>query len=366
MFTWDEIKSDWLDGSRLDLSAAEVTQAFNNVAIAFGRQWIESWRCRNGMASRGASPTIHLTMLGQMLSSLSGATNAENLLKKIRKDLPDARAELLAIHLLRAHNHARAIEIEPSIVVNGRNRMPDFRIRDGDEDWTYVEATRAGTSEAQAQVRRSLDRLTGLVETCVGTFSLEVFLKREPTSAELDILSSTIVTGQRDRSTREDRLNDDLGSLYWNVSAPGDVRLDDHGEPYTPRLSSARLAMLDDAKRHIVVRWPFTDVRAEETLRIEARQLPKDSPGLVMIQTTGATGAMKAWRGLIERRLQPNLHTRVSAVCLISSGLYNAPGGERWAPKTKLILNPFAHFSLPSWIHSQLEEFTSDEVDIAI
>jgi hypothetical protein len=147
--------------------------------------------------------------------------------------------------------------------------------------------------------------------------------------------------------------------------------LDYHGEPYTPRLSLAKAAGLIGGghqgiadHRHIVVRWPFTDMRAEDMLNAEAKQLPTDAPGMVMIQTSGAGGAMKAWRGLIHRRFQPTIHTRVSAVCLFTSSVNSAESGGKWQPECKLILNPYARRPLPGWIVDQLEQFPSREIDI--
>ena len=58
-------------------------------------------------------------------------------------------------------------------------------------------------------------------------------------------------------------------------------------------LVSIGLVGPDEPRRHIAVRLAFTDQRADEFLRTEARQLPTDAPGLIMIQTSGAAGS---WR----------------------------------------------------------------------
>jgi hypothetical protein len=83
-----------------------------------------------------------------------------------------------------------------------------------------------------------------------------------------------------------------------------------------------------------------------------------------MIFTSGTVGAMKAWRELIERRLQPNLHTRVSAVCLFSSAVLPTEQGEDWRVECKLIINAYARHPLPTWIVQQFQRFPSDEQDI--
>lgn len=363
-YTWDQIEYDWLDGGRLALSQAEVVRAFNAVAGRFGQDWVEASRIHNGVVVRGMAPALHIVTLGQMLESLGDAPNADLLLDKVGKGQPDARAELTAIHLVRVGSPDVAIEIEPSVLVGTRNRKPDFRVRRQDGPWTYVEVTQASSSQAQTEVSRGLESLTGLVNDCAGSFALEVFLKREPSLAELASIESQIMEGYPHATTREVELPSGLGALYWNASAPGTLALDDHGEPYTPRLSRAAVAVRGTEHRHIAVRWPFTDRRAQTFLEEEAKQLPKEFSGLIMIQTSGAVGAMKAWRSLIEPRFQPTIHTRVSAVCLFSSGLYPAEAGEEWRAQTKLIINPYARISLPEWIVRQLEQFPSDEIDL--
>jgi hypothetical protein len=227
-----------------------------------------------------------------------------------------------------------------------------------------VEVTQASTSKAQADVQRGLDRLTSLVNTCEGSFALEVFLKREPTADEIEAIATEIVSRNGDVGTESTEFADDLGTLYWNVESPGTATLDDHGQPYAPQLGAMRVSMHGEVRRHIMVRWPFTDERAVNFLRHEAAQLPKVGPGLIMIHTSGAVGALKAWRSLIERRFQPNIYTRVSAVCLFDSAQWPTPDGEEWRPQTKLIPNPYARLALPKWISRQLERFPSDEVDL--
>jgi hypothetical protein len=364
-YTWHEIEQDWLrTGGKLAVPNDEVVRTFNMVAARFGRDWVEASRTNNGAVSDGTSPTLFIVTLGWLLDSLGDAPNAHGVREKVKNGDTPARAELVAIHLVRSGTPDTDLEIEPEVVVGTKNRKPDFRVRRGRDDWTYVEVTQASTSEAQANVRRNLERLTILADDSTGTFGLEVFLRREPTHDEVDAIAVEIVQGHIDTTTRAVELVSGLGTLYWDIGEPQTVVLDDHGEPYTPRLGMTRFAKRGDNYRRITVRWPFTDERAEEFLRIEARQLPTNAPGLIMINTGYAVGAMKAWRSLIERRFQPNLYTRVSAVCLFSSGHHGTDAGEEWRPQTKLIINPHARIPLPDWLRQQLERFPSSEADI--
>jgi hypothetical protein len=112
--------------------------------------------------------------------------------------------------------------------------------------------------------------------------------------------------------------------------------------------------MTERATRSIVVRFPYSDARAEAFLRQKARQLPKEAPGIVMIDVARATAAMRTWAPLLSARLRPDQHTRVSAICLFRGGILLTPAGEDWVPETIVITNPHARYPAPDWLVSRL------------
>ena len=372
-YTWQEIEQHWLSGAVLDISPDEAVTAFNHLEATFGRAWVEKVRrTSSGSITQGAAPTLRVVTLGLMLQTLDGVSNKDGLLQRLRQNRPDAQAELRAIYLLRSDSQDVSVEIEPEVVVGRRNRVPDFRTRLTDSEWIYVEVTQASrNSAAQKGIAGNLDRLTSLAESCAGSYALEVFLKRMPSAEEVDYIEGQIKENYQSPGATEAELPSGLGTLYWNQYPPGAMILDDHGEAYTPRLSTGKAAGLIGGQhqgitdhRHVIVRWPFTDTRAEEMLTAEAKQLPTDAPGMVMIHDAGAVGAMKAWPGLIQKRFRPTMHTRVSAVCLFTSSVHATESGDKWAPECKLVLNPHARYPLPGWIAAQLERFPSHEIDI--
>ena len=86
-----------------------------------------------------------------------------------------------------------------------------------------------------------------------------------------------------------------------------------------------------------------------------------------MIDVSEASGGMRTWRPLLENRLQPNIHTRVSGICLISgTTFYPTEQGESWRIETKLLLNPNARMTLPSSVISRLSRYESEEVDLKL
>ncbi|MEU7660856.1 hypothetical protein [Streptomyces lincolnensis] len=358
VFDWSEIEQGWLGGGQVALPAETIVGVFNSVVSHFGRTWIEASRTTNRAVESGALPTLSIVTLGQRLESLANAVNSDDLLRKLRERQPDASGELTAIHLVRSGAWDVALELEPPGLIPGGNRNPDFRIKQGDLDWTCIEVKQTSTSQARAQAEKGLHRLSaGLIGDCGGNFTLEVFFKREPTPDEVEEVAAQIINLHSDRGAEEISLRDGLGTLYWNDRTPGSLEVDDHGEPRT-RVNSMATNMVEGVvQSDIVVRWPFADARAQVFLDSARKQLPTDVPGLVMVDVSGALGAMKTWRAVIERRFQPSMYTRVSGVCLFSSGVHLADGGYEWRPETQLIRNPHARIALPEWIAEQIERF---------
>ena len=85
----------------------------------------------------------------------------------------------------------------------------------------------------------------------------------------------------------------------------------------------------------------------------------------MMIYVSTNAKELRAWGSLIERRFQPNIHTRISGVCLFAGGM--VPVGDRynWLPQTNLLLNPHAKISLPDWIQKAIKA-TGEEFEHAI
>jgi hypothetical protein len=64
--------------------------------------------------------------------------------------------------------------------------MPDSRVRINAHDpWAYVEVTRADDSLAKKQLRLVMDQFKSMVDEIDGRYALEIFLRREPSPAEV-------------------------------------------------------------------------------------------------------------------------------------------------------------------------------------
>jgi hypothetical protein len=352
-FTWEELEKDWLAGDRLAAPSVAVVAAFNRLEGAFGRDWVSG--CRKAV---GAIPTLPVVIAGTILASLEGLAKADKLVQALGRNDPSAVAEATAIHLLRSARPGADVELYPEVAVGARVRQPDFRIRgDVQEGWTYVEVTRPDVSEEQEEITSLLRRLAAIAVAVKKGFALEVFLRRRPTESEAEVLAQRIPRFSRLDGQRSEPLPNGLGILTLNRSEPGVVvPLDHPGEPPCPRLGcAAMIGGIDEPRRHIAVRIAYADERAKQLLNDEAQQLPKEYPGLVMIDMNRAPGGFEAWEPLLRRCFQPTQRTRVGAVCLFMSEMQATEEGFAWFLQTKLLINPHARFPLATWLTEGLQ-----------
>lgn len=197
-----------------------------------------------------------------------------------------------------------------------------------------------------------------LVETIKRPFALEIFLRREPNdfAAFREHVEAICLASPDSNLSVTQELPDGLGLLIFNEYPAGQVVTGDHGEEViVPRLGYSR-SILGPAEpsRQIVLRVPYSDERAERFVSREARQLPNDAPGLIMIEVAHAPGAYTSWEPLIARRLRPDMNTRVGGICLFSSGQMLTENGPTVIDNTKLDSNPHAPIKLPVWVVESL------------
>jgi hypothetical protein len=238
------------------------------------------------------------------------------------------------------------VELYPRI----DGREPDLRTRVGQDDWTYVEVAQPNKSQAEKAAHQILVRLTQSLQEVATAFSVDVYLRREPRDDELIIVIEKIRALSRQQGTKQEELPDTLGVLLLNFSAPGQVgrlQLPEEG----PRIGLVAIAG-DGSKpnRKISVSIPFSDARAADFLTTEAGQLPTTYPGLVALEVSRASGGIKVWVPLLERCFQPDLYSRVSAVCLFDDAVLTFHKSELPVFDTRLVHNPHAKFPLPDWI----------------
>jgi hypothetical protein len=364
-WTWKQIEQDWLADGRVATEPSAVVEAFERVETAFGREWIEQSRVHplvvpKGSAPqttvvRGSSPVLAVVQMGRLLTPLEGIPGVDTLMQKLRRGERAAMAEATAIYLLRQHPSDSVLELEPVVPVAGRSdRKGDFRVRRNGDPWTYVEVSATDQTATEREALRLLERLGEPAHFMSGSFALELFFRSLPDEDEVEAILRRV----RDLDGRADSLSEELpeklGTLVYDTTRdPTDVSPRVLNEPYRPGLGRAAVVHRDGEARSITVRLPYTDTRGRKKLGKESLQLPRNDPGLVMIDTAGAPGSRHSWEPAIRGDLHN--HTRVSAVCLFQwASMPRDDLAEFLSVTGRLIVNPSARRTLPPWIVKRL------------
>jgi hypothetical protein len=360
-WTYEKIQDDWLGGSKIAIDPHDVVVAFDRCEHVLGREWIDA--VHNGRVQgaigpiKGSAPTLRVASMGMRLAQLDDVAGSECLIDKLRNWDASANAELSAIYVLRRGNKT-SVELEPTIAES--NRKCDFRIRLDGEPWVYVEVTRPDTSDAQSRAEMILRSVCDQVISIKNPFALELFFRREPSDDEIsEVIAAALrfcCVEHATAATIQEEMPNRAGLFVLNQQPVGQVVIHDHGEANVPRIGMARVvAGSGEPNRHVAVRMPYADQRAERFLTSEARQLPRHGPGLIMADMAMAPGGFRSWEPVIRRRFQPALHTRVGGVCLFSCGLVPTEEGEASLFETKLIVNEYTTTVVPAWICATIE-----------
>jgi hypothetical protein len=332
-YQWNDIFQEWLLNHNLDYDPVEIVDAFNQAEKTMGSDWI-------GLTfgtCRGTWVTISIIELGKILGEVEKIPNGSKLVKKIKDNYPnnilqgiagrkvgpsqfkasDSLHELahsLQVARLVAHyeRHSCMVEIEPKLIVNGRRRFPDLRVK-SDSKWVYVEVVCPGFSKETQAIFGTLSRISNLGDEITMDRVIEVYLYKDPSEPEIrQIIDICKTLAQRDLQPQEYNI-DGIAQIFtnpWN-----EERLPN----FAPAIIEKRpILVFIDLKtktdegmvhgRRCIVKMPFTDERAQRILNEKSSQLSRTDPGLIVMDVSDIPGGFKRWPELVTRRLQPNLN----------------------------------------------------------
>jgi hypothetical protein len=354
-WTIDEIQSRWLGGQPSPLRCEDIVEAFTVAEETRGREWV--------LISNFAQVYNfgkYVRAISEKMQRLAGAAGAEKLWATLLQEDVTAGSELTAVCLLRSRRPDTEVEFGPTVRVGSRQRSPDFRIRETTQPWIYVEVTQLQQSHASKETYEVLQRVADHVMSIDQPFLLEIVFWREPAQGEVDELVRLACEACQ---APIGKLRDchDLASVLVKSGNPAFLVPSILPDDSRPRMSVGRTIVgPGQPNRQIIVRLPFADQRAEDTLSEEAKQLPKDESGLVMVDVGGQPTAFESWSKLIPLRFARSLHTRVGGVILFMLGTTLTIEGLMAVAYLKLIPNPNARFPLPRWVTEVVDETRAD------
>jgi len=362
-WTFEEIEREWFGDAHLAWDQEDVVRAFDVAEQLRGRDWVLANEADPalvaafpGVGRRGGyQEFLRVYLFGKRAASIVGAQGAEEFIERLIANDPSTGEEASAIHLLRAGNPDTELEIAPTIAVGTHNRRPDFRIRKPREDWIYVEVTALNRSTASNRTLALLQRIAERVMSVDVPFLLEILLNRDPTTPEEEQVMAEAEIACREAQGHQR----DIGDIASILVKAGDPQIaipsliENDGRP---RMAVSR-ALIGPAQpnRQMIARIPFQDQRAEDILRIEARQLPRNECGIVMVNVNRQPSAFESWSQRVPERFAGGQHTRIAAVVLFMHATIPTNDGLAWLPFLRVIPNLRAAKPLPSWIVETLD-----------
>ncbi len=308
MFSIDEINELALGQlSRNELERA--LEAFNGFAALFNKDWV------TGYFQGARSPRWVRAIVGmwEEWKVIRNLRQAEKLVERWRAGINEAGVQPEVRVFARLVRAGGVVEIFPEV----SDRIPDCRFRpQSDDGWVYLEVSQRGLSKVRQRAYEVLRRTSEAAASAVAGMHGKVAILRIPTDDEVETIVTWLASGPRSGEKLEDLAEFYLDALDRAVG-PDDVIQE---RVPKPRLLTTHVA-LPGARRRGTACLTVSDEGAEELLKAEAAQLPLDQPGVTVLDVSGVIGGHQEWVPLIQRRLQPTINTRISAVVLLSTTL---------------------------------------------
>ena len=274
-----EVEERWLGHALHENDAKAILESFNRVEQILGRPWLEASLTPGVVGPAIALPIYHL---GDQLSLLDRATGAEKLIQRLQVKEPAAFSELHSIALCLGRN-AVELEIEPPTAVGNTVKVPDFRLRRPGEQWVWVEVTRPNYSESAQVAQQAAESLRDLITRVPDGMEVQIRFRCEPSDADLNQ-----VCGEVEHATLNQTIDRPNFIIHTSAATPvlTPIGNDEQGRP----IFGHAVGRVCGVNRALVsVRVPYTDLRGQQVIHAEARELPKEGPGLICIVTNTAS-----------------------------------------------------------------------------
>lgn len=281
-------------------------EALNGLAKLTGIDWFEQKGIKN---SQSPFYVYEAIQIWEDWSAIKDISRANSIAKRLRYDLNSAASEIFVGS--RLVKGGLNVEIEPDL----DEKKPDFRFRI-DDQWIYLETTLRAVSQVLENSNKLLQAASSLVAQIVpGRHGMLAFLK-PITLNEMPQINQWL-------NTVKDKAEAQLDGTAYYYSDPQMDSVIGGNDPLIKRVSKPRLfsTYFSSDGRAVITKgtacMQVFDSQAQEVLENEAKQLSKSAPGVICVDLSGVIGGLREWKPLIERRLQPNINTRISAVILI-------------------------------------------------
>ncbi len=326
-FTIEEIQHTGL-GQLSQQELKSAIEAFNGFEQLFEKTWVDNYF--KGMQSRYF--VLDLIQAWNDWKQISDLPKANEIIPRWKSGLYEhgVKSELRILAYLRKSK----LDIELFPPVN--NRLADARIKLPTKKWTYVEISRRHFSKTHIQAQFILTELSAAAaKVKVGRHG-KIGIKREITKNQVAEIKKWLENLQAEPAYFKDIAVFHTTGIETGGADPGDLST---LFVKTPRRFGTNFKSDNGQIVHKGTAILHTeDVGAKEMLESEAKQLPKNESGIIVLDLTHVVDGVKEWEPLILNRFKPSINTRISGV-ILSSTFLTQNGPETTG---KFLKNPYA------------------------
>jgi hypothetical protein len=316
----------------------QAVEAFHGFINLFGKPWLD--KVFQGI--RSTDIVLKVVSLWEDWCEIRGLSKSEKILKRWKSGIYDGGV----ISEIQVMAHLVRMKAEVELFPKVGNRCPDLRFRKNSQ-WVYCEVSHRGISKVRKRVEEILHQVASAAGKAIDGKHGKVAILRDLADGELESLISWLGSLSDYRQTK---LND--LAVFRTCDMGGTMDQDDLKLVPTPRLCATSLNATDG---HISQKGSacmcISDRSAQGILETEAAQLPRDYPGVVILDLSTVIEGCTEWSPLVQRRFQPNINTRISGVLLFNITL------NRNGPKIEgnLLINHHSRNQLPGNVARILE-----------
>jgi hypothetical protein len=213
--------------------------------------------------------TLSIAGVGARLIPVVNAKGFDKLAARLRKDERAAFSELTAAYLCLNGQRDVRNEFEERVPVGPKVKMPDFRLAAPDEGWTYVEVATPERSDANKDAEGVIRVLSEQLWMSPPSSTIEILLLRVPLEHESRSIAKRALALAAHPVPAEEEI-DGPAAISVNGASPCVIERRDYRDRVGPVLAIAKTFTRDGKPdKHVVVRVPIIDERAEDVLTRE-------------------------------------------------------------------------------------------------
>ena len=313
-FKWEDIQKNWLYELPVSYSKKEVVRSFNKVEKRFGKALFEKYDWIRGTYI--VSLIIDLNKLLEMEEKgnfrIPYKGEIINDIKNNKIILSETNIRLAA-HFLK---HNLLVESEPVILVKGKEKRPDLRIK-FNEKWIYIEESKYYISDRHKELVAIMDRINEVMDKIYQSLNIEIsILKDNINEKEIEgLIQEVLNLSNKKRQPQELNIQSIARIITYRKGQEKPIL-----EEQRPALGMASLRVGGGVECHLNVSIPFTDARILKMVTTSKQLSPKEYN--IIILDVSLSGNLKRLSELSKILLKPDKHRKIGAIIFVQKSLY--------------------------------------------